>query len=133
METEIVLLFDGVCNLCNGVVRFIIPLEPAGKIKFAPLQSNSGQKILKKFGLPQKKIETFVLIKNNRFYIKSSAVLEILKSLNFFWPLGYLFKGIPRFIRDGVYDLVAKYRLKIFGSREACMVPTPDLKNRFIE
>lgn len=127
------LLFDGVCNLCNGLVQFIIKRDPKGKFKFASLQSESGQSKLKQFDLPTNDFDSFVFIVGDNYYLKSSAVLHVLKELDGFWKVGYSFIIIPRFVRDFFYTLVAKSRYKLFGKRETCMIPTAELKQRFLE
>ncbi len=128
-----VVLFDGVCNLCNGSVLFIIERDPEAKFSFASLQSPFGQSQLKKFGLPIDKLNTIFLIKGEKFFRKSDAALEIAKGMNGLWPVLYVFKIIPRFIRNFFYDLIAKNRYRWFGKQAACMVPTPELKARFID
>ncbi len=127
-----VVLFDGVCNLCNGSVLFIIKHDRAAKFSFASLQSSYGQSQLKKFCLPVNELNTIFLIKGGRFFNKSDAALEIAKGLNGLWPAFYVFKIIPRFIRNAVYDWIAKNRYRWFGQQEACMIPTPELKARFV-
>jgi predicted DCC family thiol-disulfide oxidoreductase YuxK len=126
------LLFDGVCNLCNGFVQFVIKHDRKQKFKFAALQSNTGQKYLKRFNLENVDFESFVYIKNDQFYQKSTAAILVLKDLGFLWKLSYLLFVFPKFIRDAVYSLLAKNRYKLFGKKESCMLPTPELKNRFL-
>lgn len=127
-----ILLFDGVCNLCNGFVQFIINRDPKGKFKFAPLQSESGQALLKQFSLPTDDFDSFVLIKDDKYYLKSTATLHVLKELGGVWKLFYSLIVFPRALRDFVYNIVAKSRYKLFGKRESCMVPTDDIKGRFL-
>jgi predicted DCC family thiol-disulfide oxidoreductase YuxK len=131
-NSDLVLLFDGVCNLCNGLVQFVIKRDPAGKIHFAALQSKAGRAFMKKLKLPIQYMETLVLVKDGKALTKSTGALTLLRELGGFWGLFYVFIVIPRPIRDGVYDLIAKSRYSIFGRTEACMVPTPDLKSRFL-
>jgi predicted DCC family thiol-disulfide oxidoreductase YuxK len=133
MNSNPVLYFDGVCNLCNGVVKFIIKRDKKAKFKFASLQSVSGQNILKQYNLSIDNLESFILIKDNKFYNKSSAGLMVLKELGGWWKLLYAFIIIPKPIRDFIYDLIAKRRYKIFGRSDTCMVPIPELKERFLE
>jgi predicted DCC family thiol-disulfide oxidoreductase YuxK len=128
-----ILLFDGICNLCNGFVQFVINRDLDGNIKFAALQSVAGQQQFKRFGLPEKYMESLVYIKGDKYYRKSTAVLYILKDLRGAWQLAFGFMIIPAFIRDFIYGLVAKKRYRIFGKKESCMIPTPELKSRFLE
>jgi predicted DCC family thiol-disulfide oxidoreductase YuxK len=128
-----VLLFDGVCNLCNSAVQFVIKRDPKGKIKFAALQSESGQLLLKKFGLPLNDFDSFVLIKGDKYFLRSSAGLHVLKELGGFWSIFYVLMIFPGPVRDFVYNIVAKTRYKLFGKRDICMVPTPELKGRFLD
>jgi predicted DCC family thiol-disulfide oxidoreductase YuxK len=129
---KIILLFDGVCNLCNGLVRFIIKRDKIGKFKFASLQSDIGQLWLKHFGMVQVEYESFVMIMGNAYYSKSTAALKMLKELGGVWKIFYALIIIPRPARDFLYDLIAKYRYRIFGKRDECMIPTPELKQRFL-
>lgn len=127
-----ILLFDGVCNLCNGFVKFVIKRDRKAKFQFAALQSESAKEILKKFSLLTDDFESFVYISDGRCYLKSSAALHVAKDLGGFWRLFYIFIIIPKFMRDFLYSLIAKTRYKIFGKRDACMVPAPDMKQRFL-
>lgn len=128
-----ILLFDGVCNLCNSIVRFTIKRDPKEKFKFASLQSESGQALLKKFGLPTDDFDSFVFINGDKYFLKSSAGLHVLKELGGVWKLFYVFIIFPRPLRDFVYNIIAKTRYKIFGKRDTCMIPTPRLKQRFLQ
>jgi predicted DCC family thiol-disulfide oxidoreductase YuxK len=130
---EHILLFDGVCNLCNSIVQFTIKRDPKEKFKFASLQSESGQALLKKFGLPTDDFDSFVFIKGDKYFLKSSAGLHVLKELGGVWKLFYVFIIFPRPLRDFVYNIIAKTRYKIFGKRDTCMVPTSRLKQRFLQ
>jgi predicted DCC family thiol-disulfide oxidoreductase YuxK len=137
MKTELklkqpVLLFDGVCNLCNNSVQQIIKMDTKGKIQFASLQSEVGQSLLVKFNLPKSNFKTLVLVIGDRYLTKSDAVLEILKIIGGGWKVLYAFKIIPKFIRNSVYDFIAKNRYKWWGQQESCMMPTPELKKRFL-
>jgi predicted DCC family thiol-disulfide oxidoreductase YuxK len=127
-----IVLFDGICNLCNGLVRFIIKRDRTGKIKFASLQSAIGQQWLNKFGLAKNEFESFVLIQGDKYYIKSDAALKVLRALGGVWNVFYAFIFIPRPVRDFIYDRIAKSRYKIFGKRDVCMIPTPELQERFL-
>ncbi len=129
---ENILLFDGVCNLCNGMVNFIIRRDVKGKFKFASLQSEVGRSWMEKFGLSGKEFESFVLIKKDKYYLKSTAALKTLRELGGVWKIFYVFILIPRPLRDFLYDMIAKSRYKIFGKRDTCMIPTPELEARFL-
>ena len=129
---ENIVLFDGVCNLCNGLVRFIIKRDKEGKFKFASLQSETGQQKLEHFGLAKNEFESFVLIRGDKYYLRSTGILKLLRDLGGIWKLFYVFIIIPRPLRDLLYNAIAKSRYKIFGRRDVCMIPTPELKERFL-
>lgn len=126
-----VILFDGVCNLCSGSVQFIIKRDPAAYFKFASLQSDFGQRHLKKLGLDQQSFHSIILINGDKVYQRSDAALEIAKKLGGGWPLFYGFKILPRFFRDAIYNLISRNRYRLFGKKDACWIPTPELKSRF--
>ncbi len=128
-----IILFDGVCNLCNGFVQFLVKRDPKTKFKFASFQSTSGQTLLRKFGLPIDDFHSFVYIKGNNYFIKSAAGLNVLKDMGGVWQLFYVFILVPKFIRDFIYSFIAKKRYKLFGKRDVCMVPTPEIEKRFLE
>jgi predicted DCC family thiol-disulfide oxidoreductase YuxK len=128
-----ILLFDGVCNLCNFSVRFIIKKDPENKFLFASQQSAGGERILRNFHLPSDSVNFIVLLDGNKAYIKSRAIFEVLKRLNGMWSLLYIFIFIPQSIRDFMYDAIAKNRYKWFGKQDHCPLPTPDLKARFLD
>jgi len=127
-----IILFDGVCNLCNGIVRFIIKRDVKSKFRFASLQSETGRLWLEKFGLSGNDFKSFVLIQGDRCYIKSTAALKMFRELGGIWTLLYVFIWIPRPLRDLLYDVIAKNRYTIFGKQETCMIPTPELEARFL-
>ena len=131
-ENEKVILFDGLCNLCNGAVTFIIKRDPGDAFRFAALQSDIGQKLLTGHRIDSTKVDSIVLIDGDRHYIKSSAALNIARHLSGGYPLLYGFMVLPRFIRDRIYDLIANNRYKWFGKRDSCMVPTPQLQAKFL-
>ncbi|HEX5024842.1 MAG TPA: thiol-disulfide oxidoreductase DCC family protein [Agriterribacter sp.] len=128
-----VILFDGVCNLCNGSVQFIIRKDTKSRFYFSSLQGRTGQELLQQFHLPATDFNSFVLVEGDKVYTESTAVLRVFKLLGGAWSV--LFAGIiiPRFIRDAMYRLIAKNRYKWFGKREHCMLPTPALKKRFLD
>jgi len=126
------LLFDGICNLCNGAVLFIIRRDNAGKITFASLQSELGRDHLVRNGLDPDTLHSIIVIENGILFQKSDAVLRIVARMDGAWPWLRIFRMIPRFLRDALYDLVAHFRYKILGKKDACMIPTPELKRRFV-
>jgi len=130
-ESNIV-LFDGVCNLCNKTVQFIIRHDPKSKFRFASVQSESGQLLLEQLGLPLASFDSLVYISDNKFYLKSTAVLKIFLNLGNGFQLLYVFRVIPRKLRDIFYDLIAKRRYIWFGKSETCMVPTLENQARFL-
>jgi predicted DCC family thiol-disulfide oxidoreductase YuxK len=132
-NTTHILLFDGVCNLCNPIVQFIIKRDTESKFNFAALQSDSGQFLLKKYSLPTNDFSSIVYINADRYYLKSSAGIRVLIALGGVWKLSGILFIFPRPLRDLLYMIIAKYRYKIFGKRNTCMIPTPDIKQRFIE
>ncbi|WP_226036848.1 thiol-disulfide oxidoreductase DCC family protein [Aquibacillus saliphilus] len=127
-----VILFDGMCNLCNGSVQFIINRDPSGHFKFASLQSEIGKQLVNKHGIPET-IDSFIVIENGKVYYKSSAALRVSRNLKGLWKLASVFRLIPRPLRDAIYRIVARNRYKWFGKRDECMIPTPKNKKRFLE
>lgn|SRR5690606_25882031 len=128
-----IVLFDGVCNFCNSSVQFIIKKDTNAYFSFAPLQSEYAQKILTTQGLNSMHFDSIVLIENGMCYTKTNAALRIARRLNGIYPLAfYLFYPIPPFLRDWTYNIIAKYRYKIWGKKDACMIPTPEIKQRFL-
>ncbi len=120
ISNENIILIDGFCNLCNGLARFIIKRDKKAKFRFVSLQSPGGRLLLKKFGLPADDFDSVVYIRNDRYFLKSSAILYILKESGGFRKLLFIFIIIPEFIRDFVYNIIAKTRYKIFGRRDSC-------------
>ena len=129
-----VLLFDGVCNLCNGFVQFVIKRDSKARFRFAALQSNSAQALLEQAGYANREdLDTVVLIENGKIYTHSDVALQVTGKLGGLWPLFSIFWVLPKFIRDAIYNWVARNRYRWFGKREACMIPTPELRERFID
>lgn len=128
-----VILFDGVCNLCNSSVQFIIKHDKKGIFRFASLQSEFGKKIIQQFDLANKNIDSVMLLENNAVKLKSTAALQIAKRLSGIYSALYGFIIVPRFIRDSVYDFIARNRYRWFGKQESCMIPQPEFKKLFIE
>ena len=126
------ILFDGVCNLCNRSVRFVLARDPGERFAFAPLQSAKGRELLTRVGLPADAHPSIVLIEGERSFEKSDAVLRIVTGLSGLWPIFALLRVIPRKLRDAVYDWVAANRYRWFGQRAECAVPTPEQRRRFL-
>lgn len=126
-------LFDGVCNLCNGFVQFVVARDPGGRFQFGALQSASARRVLERHDTPAPLPDAIVLVDDGQLFTRSSAALRIARRLTFPWPLAYAFIAVPRPLRDGIYDLVARHRYRWFGKRDHCMVPTPALRSRFVD
>lgn len=126
-----VLLFDGVCNLCNASVQWVLKHDKKGIFKFAALQSETGQAFLQKFGYQQENYETVILVDGERIFTRSDAPLEIVRRLGGGWSLLTVFRFIPRPLRNVVYDWIARNRYRWFGKKQECMLPRPEWKERF--
>lgn len=128
-----IILFDGICNLCNKSIQFIIKKDKKDVFRFAALQSEVGQYFLNKFEIDRKRTDSMILIDSEEnFYVKSSAALRIAKELpTISWMR--LFLVLPKFFRDGVYNIIAKNRYRWFGKKDECMIPTPELKAKFLD
>jgi predicted DCC family thiol-disulfide oxidoreductase YuxK len=133
LENKSIIFFDGVCNLCNNSVKFIIKRDNHKRFLYASLQSDAARDILLQFKIKNSNLDSIILLENGKLYQKSTAILKIAKQLNGFWKLNYVFIIIPKFFRDFIYDIIAKNRYKWFGKREVCMLPTGDMKLRFLE
>ena len=134
-STTSVVLFDGVCNLCNGFVQFVISHDPAGRFHFAALQSEAGQALLAKHGhtaTASTAPETVMLLEGGHLYTHSTAVLLIARGLNWPWRGLSVALVLPGFLRDAIYRFVARHRYQWFGRQESCWLPTPELKARFL-
>jgi predicted DCC family thiol-disulfide oxidoreductase YuxK len=126
-----IVLFDGVCNFCNGAVNFIIRHDPDGKFKFAPLQSTFGEEMKSEFGIGDD-IDSIVLIEDRKAFTHSDAALQMLRGLGGIWSIGYAFIIVPKPVRDWFYRLFARHRYSLFGKKDVCMVPTPEVRSRFL-
>ncbi|RKR13159.1 putative DCC family thiol-disulfide oxidoreductase YuxK [Maribacter vaceletii] len=132
--TKKIILFDGICNLCNGAIQFIIKRDTQNLFLFTPLQSKAGKKLLEERKIDTKNMDSILLIDPNvAYYIKSDAALEIVKNLSTPWRFIRIFKVLPIGFRDFVYDFIAKNRYRWFGKEEQCMIPTPELKTKFLD
>lgn len=127
-----IILFDGVCNFCDATVNFIIRHDRKNIFQFAAMQSETGQKLLKEFNLPQNEIESVILLEDGKAYKKADAFLRIFNRLSRWWKWLQVFWIIPKFIRNGVYHFFARNRYKLFGKKDQCMIPTPAVKARFL-
>jgi predicted DCC family thiol-disulfide oxidoreductase YuxK len=130
---ENIILFDGICNLCNSTVRFIVKRDSKAKFKFASLQSEIGQTILQRFNLPIEEFDSFVYVQGDKYFLKSSAALNVIKELRGFWKVLYAFVILPKPLRDFAYNIIAQTRYKLFGKREICTIPTPEMRQRFLD
>jgi predicted DCC family thiol-disulfide oxidoreductase YuxK len=128
-----IILFDGVCNFCDGAINFVLKQDKKDVFRFAPLQSQTGQKLLAQYQIPKKDFESFILIQDGKAYQKSTAALKVLNQLPWYWKALQVFWIVPKFIRDGVYDFIAHNRYKWFGKKEVCMIPTPEMRSRFLD
>ncbi|MBS4172757.1 thiol-disulfide oxidoreductase DCC family protein [Bacillus sp. FJAT-49736] len=127
-----IILFDGVCNFCSQSVQFIIKRDPNGIFHFASLQSDIGKELLKQYGVDEN-IDSFVYVSEGKAYVKSSAALQVCRRLHGFWKWLYIFYFVPAPIRNSMYDFLAKNRYKWFGKMESCMIPSPEIRSRFLD
>ncbi|NVO11498.1 MAG: DUF393 domain-containing protein [Bacteroidales bacterium] len=127
-----IILFDGICNLCNYFVQFIIRRDTRGFFKFAPIQSEMGKNLLSHFNIQFEEVDSVVYIRNDKCFIRSDAVLYALKDLKGFWMTFFTLIAIPRFLRNLIYNAIAKSRYRLFGKKESCMMPSEEIKHRFL-
>ncbi|PLW84417.1 thiol-disulfide oxidoreductase [Kineobactrum sediminis] len=132
MDNRHIVIFDGVCNLCNGAVNFIIKRDPDGIFAFTPIQSDLAYELTEQFNIANVGLDTLLLIKNDRCYVFSDAALEIARDLTGLWFLFNVVRIVPRPIRDAVYRLIARNRYKLFGRTDVCMVPSKEVRSRFV-
>ena len=132
-ENKKIILFDGVCNLCDSTVTFVIKRDPRDVFRYTPLQSTTGAYLCEKYQIDTSKVDSIILIENNKAYIKSTAVLRVARYLTGIYPVFYVFLILPSFIRNWGYDYIAARRYTWYGKKESCMIPTPDLKAKFLE
>jgi predicted DCC family thiol-disulfide oxidoreductase YuxK len=133
MSQHHIVIFDGVCNFCNGVVNFIIRRDPKALFSFTPMQSESGERLIEKYDATMVGVDTILLIKNGQCYERTDAAIEIAGDLTGLWSMFRVFKILPKSFRDYFYRLFARNRYKLFGRREECMIPSPEVRDRFIE
>ena len=127
-----IILFDGVCNLCSGSVNFVIKRDRKDVFRFAPLQEKIGIELMAFYNIDRRKTDSIVLIENGKAYVKSTAALRAARHLPAGWPLLYGLMVVPKFIRNWVYDIIARNRYKWYGKKDQCMIPTPELRAKFI-
>ncbi len=129
-----IILFDGVCNLCNNAINFVIKRDKNDVFRYASLQSEIGKELIAERNIDISKIDSILLIDPKiAYYHKSTAALQISKQLSGIYPLLSVFLVVPQSLRDWIYDIIAKNRYKWFGKKESCMIPTPELKALFID
>ena len=131
-ESRPILLFDGVCNVCNASVNFIIQNDKEGIFRFASLQSSIGQELLERHNLPTTDFDSVVYIHNQHVFIKSTAALKVAEKLSAPWRYLAPLKFIPVAVRDFAYSIIAKNRYRWFGKKQECMLPTPEIQSRFL-
>ena len=127
-----IVLFDGVCNFCNGAVNWVIERDKESYFKFAALQSEIGEELAAKHGIDRNDTDSVILIEDDKCYTHSDAALRIARKLQGGWSTAYAFRVVPRPIRDFSYKLFAKYRYTLFGKQDQCMMPTPEIRARFL-
>ncbi len=127
-----IILFDGVCNLCNTSVAFVIKRDIKDVFQFAALQDEAGKLLLEKHAIDSSETDSIILVDGEKAYTKSTAALQIAKNLGGAYPLLYAFMIVPKFFRNWVYDYVAKNRYKWFGKIDSCMIPSPELRSKFL-
>ena len=132
MTDNPIILFDGVCNFCNGAINFIITRDRKRVFRFAPLQSSAGQQLLKQYKLSAAEMDSFVLIHKGRAFKKTSATINVASILGGGWKLMNVFRIFPSPIRDVVYNVIANNRYRWWGKKDSCMIPTPEVRSLFL-
>lgn len=127
-----IILFDGICNFCNSSVQFIIKRDRAAFFKFASIQSEVGQALLEQYKVPAN-INSVIYIEQGKVYVESTAALNITRHLDGLWPVFYVLIAIPPCIRNTAYQLFAKNRYRLFGQKQACLLPSSSQRERFLE
>lgn len=132
-NTDPILLFDGVCNLCNSSVQFVIRNDRRGRVRFAALQSEVGRQLLERHRIDPAKTDSLVLVTEDHAYVRSDAALRLARYLDGPYRHLTILRVVPRWLRDGVYRWVARNRYRWFGKQDHCMMPTPELRARFLD
>lgn len=132
LDAKRIVLFDGVCNLCNGVVQFVLKHDKRDTFHFATLQSEAGQNLLRRHGLPTETFDSFVLVQNDQAWERSDAALQVVRHLGAPWRWLFVFVILPKRLRDALYNFVARHRYRWFGKKKACLLPGPDIAHRFL-
>lgn len=132
MDNRYIVIFDGVCNFCNGSVNFIIKRDPNGLFAFAPMQSDLAKVLMDKHKINNVGVDTFLLIKNDQCFVFSSAALEIARYLTGFWYMFNIFRLVPAPVRDFFYKMFARNRYALFGRQDQCIVPSNEVRSRFV-
>jgi predicted DCC family thiol-disulfide oxidoreductase YuxK len=127
------ILFDGVCNLCSALVQFVIRHDPAGKFRFAAIQSEIGGEIFQSHGLDPADLQTFVFVAEGKMFLRSDAAIEVVSRFGGAWKIFRIFQFVPKVLRDSIYSTIARNRYRWFGRKEICMVPTAEIKERFLD
>jgi predicted DCC family thiol-disulfide oxidoreductase YuxK len=127
-----IILFDGVCNFCNASVNFVIKRDKRGYFRLAPLQEPKGAEVARRYGIDPERLDTFVLVENGRAYPKSGGALRVARRLGLPYALAFGFIVVPPFIRNFFYDWFARHRYRWFGKKDACIVPAPEVRERFL-
>lgn len=132
MKEHPIILFDGVCNFCNAAINFVLKQDKKDIFRFAPLQSEAGKKLLQQYHLSTEDFESFILIDKGKVYKKSAAALNVMNQLPWYFKEIQVLRIVPVFLRDAIYDFIACNRYKWFGKKESCMIPTPEISNKFL-
>ena len=132
MQEHPLILFDGVCNFCNYWVNFAIKRDRKKSLRFTPLQGETANRVLPRYNINPTALRSVIIIDKDRFYTQSSAAIRICKHLDGGWKLLYGLMIIPKFIRDALYNIIARNRYKWFGKKDHCMIPSPGVKERFL-
>lgn len=133
MDSPYVVIFDGVCNLCNGTVRFIIARDPERRFRFAPMQSDAARALIDRHYAPVTELDTFLVIKDDACLVRSDAALAVARELTWPWPLLGALAVVPKGFRDYLYGVLARRRYKLFGRRDECIVPAESVRDRFLD
>jgi len=131
-ENEHIILFDGLCNLCSAWVKFLVNRDPKSVFRFCSVQSSSGKEVLTYLGLSVEQIETMAYVQHGKGFVRSTAFLQVVKKLPAFWPILSVGLYVPAFIRDKIYNQIAKNRYRIAGKRDHCLMPSESDRERFI-